>query len=303
MMEGKTMKKLIIAFVLVLLVIILASMCFYTVKPNEFVVVRQLGKIHSIVETPGLHVKAPIIQNTQNISKEVILYDIPESDVITKDKKSMVVDSFVLWQITDPSASIRTLNAARGRAEERIEAAVYNSIKNTISSMTQDDLIAARGESLTKRITEEANEAMTPYGITILTAQIKTLSLPSDNQDAVYARMISERQNIAASYLAEGNAEAQKIRNEADKQAELLLADANKNSAIIIAEGEEEYMKILQEAYNSEDKAAFYEYIRGLDALKASLQNKGKKTIILDKDSELVKILTGNFDETVASTE
>ena len=126
-----------------------------------------------------------------------------------------------------------------------------------------------------------------------MTAQIKTLSLPADNQSAVYERMISERENIAAGYTAAGKAEAQKIMNSTDKQVEMLLAEANKNAAVTIAEGEKEYMRILQDAYNTPEKAAFYEYIRGLDSLKTSLAGKGEKTIILDKNSELVKILMG----------
>lgn len=285
--------KLSVCFAVVLIAIVLVSSVLFTVKPNEYVVIRQFGKIVSIIDEPGLNAKAPFFQTTQKITKETILYDIPESDAITKDKKSMVVDSFVLWKFTDPSAAIRTLNAIRGRAEERIDAAVYNAIKNTLSAMTQDEVIASRGEVLTNKITTEANSDIKQYGIEILTAQIKTLSLPADNQSAVYERMISERENIAAGYTAAGKAEAQKIMNATDKQVELLLAEANKNAAIIIAEGEQEYMRILQDAYNSPDKAAFYEYIRGLDSLKASLSGDGEKTIILDKNSELVKILMG----------
>lgn len=289
----KKITGIIITCVCLFLLAIVLFSSLYTVKPNEYVVVRQFGKIQSISDDQGLNFKIPILQTTQHITKEVLLYDIPESDAITKDKKSMVVDNFVLWQVIDPSAYIRTLNAVQGRAEERIEAAVYNAVKNTISSMTQDEIIAARGETLTNKITQEANSDITEYGISIVTAQIKTLSLPADNESAVYDRMISERQNIAAGYTASGNADAQKIKNETDKQVELLLADANKQAAIIIAEGEEEYMRILQDAYNSTDKAEFYTFLRSLDALKNSLSGSGEKTIILDKDSELAKILYG----------
>ena len=290
----KKFRGLIIISVSLFVLLIVLGTSLYTVKPNEYVVVRQFGKIQSISDSQGLHIKIPFIESTQHISKEVLLYDIPESDAITKDKKSMVVDSFVLWKITDPSANIRTLNAIQGRAEERIEAAVYNAVKNTISSMTQDEIIAARGDTLTDKITQEANSDISQYGIEIVTAQIKTLSLPADNQSAVYDRMISERQNIAAGYTATGNADAQKIKNETDKEVELLLADANKQAAIVIAEGEEEYMRILQDAYNSADKAEFYAYLRGLDALKNSLTGSGEKTIILNSDSELARILMGS---------
>jgi len=278
----------------VIAVMILFFSSFYTVKPNEYVVIRHLGRISAVNDTPGPAFHMPFVETAESISKRMMFYDIPESDVITRDKKSMVVDSFVLWRVTDPDKYIRTLNAARGRADERIEASVYNAVKNTISSMTQDEVIASRGEALTTRITDEANSDIGQYGVEILTAEIKTLSLPADNQEAVFARMISERENIAAGYAATGNSQAQKIRNETDREVKLRIAEANKQAAILEAEGEEEYMRILAEAYNSEDKAEFYEYIRGLDSLKKSLSGSGKKTLILDQDSELVKILYGN---------
>lgn len=284
-------KKILLSIVSIILLLLIGS-SMYTIQENQYAVVKQFGVITDINDTPGLKFKVPFIQSVTKITKATIFYDIPESDVITKDKKSMVVDSFVLWKITDPSALIRTLNGVRGRAEERIEAATYNAIKNTISSMTQDEVIASRGETLTSKITAEANNGVTSNGIEIITAQIKTLSLPETNQAAVYERMISERENIAAGYLANGQAEAQKIRNETDKEVEILKAEAKKQADILEAEGEEEYMKILQEAYNSADKGNFYEYIRGIDALKKSMSD-GNKTIILDKDSELVRILQG----------
>ncbi len=278
--------------IVVVLVLLLSSA--YTVRHNQYVVIRQWGKITAINDQPGLAFKIPFVQTAESITKETLFYDIPESDVITKDKKSMVVDSFVLWKVVDPNKYIKTLNAVRGRADERIEAAVYNAVKNTISAMTQDEVIASRGEVLTNRITDEANSDIGQYGVEILTAQIKTLSLPADNQEAVYARMISERENIAAGYEATGQSEAQKIRNETDREVKVLIADAQKEAAILEAEGEEEYMRILQDAYNSPEKADFYEYIRGLDSLKESLSGSGRKTLILDKNSELVQILYGN---------
>ncbi len=296
MSENNTMKKqngwIIPAAVIAVLILIFTSA--YTVRQNQYVVIRQWGKITRINDNPGLAFKMPFIQTAETITKETLFYDIPESDVITKDKKSMVVDSFVLWRVTDPEKFIKTLNAVRIRADERIEAAVYNAVKNTISSMSQDEIIASRGEALTKRITDEANSDIGQYGVEILTAQIKTLSLPADNQEAVYARMISERENIAAGYEATGRSQAQKIRNETDRDVELLIAEAEKEAAIKVAEGEEEYMRILQDAYNSPEKAEFYEYIRGLDSLKGSMTGTGRKTLVLDKNSELVQILYGN---------
>ena len=295
-MEKKKMeiRNVLICVALVLILIVLAS-SFYTVNPKEYVAVRQFGKIVKIVDTPGLKLMVPFMQSAQHISAATILYDIPASDVITRDKKSMISDNYVLWCVSDPKLYVQTLDAVEGRANERIEAAVYNSLKKIISSMTQEEIIAARGEKLTQMITDDASADMAVYGITIIQSQIKALDLPEDNKAAVFSRMISERENIAAGYTAEGDAEAQKIRNETDKTVTIKRADAEKTAAEKIAEGEAEYMRILQEAYNTPDKADFYRFIRSLDALKTSMQGKDK-TVILDKDSELSKILYGVKD-------
>ena len=287
-----TIKKSILIIAAVIVGIILLSGVFYVVHQKEAVVIRQFGKIVNVNTEPGLKVKIPFIQSVQRISLAVRLYDIPASDVITKDKKSMIADDYVIWEVTDPTKYVQALGAVDMRAEERIEAAVYNATKNTISSMTQDDVIAARGEALTSKITSEANSDIGSYGIRVIISEIKALDLPDDNKEAVYQRMISERQNIAASYTAQGNAEAQKIRNETDKSVRILEAEAKKEAEKLEAEGEAEYMAILSEAYNSQEKADFYSFTRSLDALKLSLSG-GEKTILLDKDSELARLLYG----------
>lgn len=279
--------------IIILILILLAGMsCTYSINEKEYAAVRQFGRIIAVKSEPGLQFKVPFIQNVQKISAATKIYDIPASDVITKDKKTMIADNYVLWYVSDPTAYIKTLNAVDNRAIERIEAAVYNATKNVISSMTQDEIIAARGENLTSMITERSNSGMASYGITILQSQIKTLDLPDDNKEAVYERMISERQNIAASYTAEGSAEAQKIRNSTDKETAVMKAEASRQAAVLEAEGESRYMEILQDAYNTEEKAEFYNFIRSLDAFKASM-NGENKTIILDKDSEIAKIIYG----------
>ena len=282
-------KSKIIAAVVAVIAVILFSACFYTVAENEYAVVTQFGKIQYVVSTPGANFKVPFVQTIRYIPKELKLYDIAQSDVITSDKKSMIADDYILWRITDPIKFVQTLNYSIASAEDRSSVAAYNATKNVISSMTQDEIIAARGTKLTEMITQNANTSIGQYGIEIVKTEIKLLDLPDDNKEAVYERMISERNNIAASYTAAGNAEAQKIRNETDKNVSVMLAEAKKQAAVLEAEGESEYMKKLAEAYNDESKADFYTYIRSLDALKKSIQGDNK-TIVLDKDSAIAQL-------------
>ena len=283
----KKINKIIGTVVAIILLIFIVNAMF-VIRENQYGIVKEFGKIEKVVSAPGLYVKIPFIQEVDTVSKELQLYDIAKSDVITQDKKSMVVDSFVLWRITDPKVFAQTLNTSQANAEGRIDVAVYNSIKNVISSMTQSDIIAARGQELTNYIMTGIS-SINQYGIEIASVEIKLLDLPEDNKDAVFQRMISERENIAATYTAEGNSEAQVIRNTTDKESAMLISDAEKQAEILNAEGEAEYMRIMSEAYNDASKADFYSFTRSLDALKNSISGDNK-TIILDKDSPLTQI-------------
>lgn len=284
----KTFSRICIVAVLLAAVVVLMNSAF-VIKENQYGLIREFGRIERVISEPGLYFKIPFVQEKGTVTKELLLYDIAKSDVITKDKKSMIVDSFVLWRVTDPKVFAQTLNTSSANAEGRINVAVYNAIKNVISSMTQADIIAARGQELTNLIMANVTSSVSQYGIEITTVEIKLLDLPEDNKDAVFERMISERENIAATYTAEGNSEAQMIRNTTDKEIALLISEAEKKAEILKAEGEAQYMEIMSAAYNDELRADFYSFTRSLDALKNSIAG-GNKTIILDKSSPITQI-------------
>lgn len=288
----RIVKRAGLAVLLVILTLLFLTSGLVITKPNEYRVIKQMGEIVAIRSTPGPSLKIPILQQADVLPKKVLLYDLPISDVITKDKKTMVADSFVLWEISDPTRFIRTLNGNVKNAEARISTIVYNSMKNVISSITQAEMISGR-DKLAQMIFDNIGDGFEQYGIVVRGIETKHLDLPEDNKQAVYERMISERHNIAAKYTAEGESEAKKIRNDADKQVEIQLSKARADADKLIAEGESEYMKILSEAYNDADRAAFYEFVRGLDAIKISFAS-GDSTIILDKDSPIVRAFYNN---------
>ena len=288
--------KRFLLFIVVLIALFLGFNSTYSLKENEYGIKLQFNKIVAIDDQAGLYYKIPFMQNVRKVPKSIQLYDIRPSDVMTSDKKSMIADMYILWRVSDPTVYYQTLNANVNNAKDRTGITVYNSVKSVISSMTQDEIIEARGEKLTQTITADANPDIQKYGIEIVQAQLKSLDLPDDNKQAVYERMISERNNIAASYTAEGESKAKKIQNETDKQVAILKAQAEKKSAKLKAEGEAKYMETLQQAYNDKDKADFYNYIRSLDALKVSLSGKGEKKLMLGRDSELAKILYGKSE-------
>ena len=284
----KIAKRILLIIVLFVLLITGASSIVIT-RENEYSLVRQFGKIDHVVSEAGVSFKIPFIQSVDTLPKQILLYDLPSSDVITSDKKTMICDSYILWYIADPLKFAQTLNSSITNAEGRLDAIVYNSTKNVISSTSQDDVISGRDGELSEAIMANIGSSLDQYGIELLSFETKKLDLPGDNKAAVYERMISERDNIAATYTAEGSSEAQIIRNTTDKEVTVLLSEAEKDAEILIAEGEAEYMRILSEAYRDESKQEFYSFVRSLDALKASLQGDNK-TVILSPDSPIAQI-------------
>lgn len=261
-------------------------------KQNEYKLIRQFGKVDRVISSSGISFKIPFIESTQSLPKETLLYDLAASDVITKDKKTMISDSYVLWKISDPLKFAQTLNSSVESGESRINTAVYNATKNAISSMSQDQVITSRDGELSDMVMEAIGTNMDQYGIELLKFETKQLDLPDDNKEAVYERMISERDNIAATYKAEGNSEAKVIRNKTDKEVAIQISDAKKQAEILEAEGEQEYMKILAQAYGEEDRSEFYSFVRSLDALKTSMKGEDK-TVILSADSPIAQIFEG----------
>lgn len=284
-------KVVIIPVVLIIFAILLSSLV--VTKPGEYRVIKQFGKIVRVEENNGssygVSWKIPFIQSETVISSKMKLSDLPASDVMTSDKKSMISDCFVLWRIEDPVKFIQKLSGSVQNAESRISSNVYNSLKNVISSLTQEEVISGRDGELAELLTEKLGNNLESYGIKVEKIETKMLDLPDENKDAVYNRMISERNNIAASYTAQGEQQAQEIKNDTNEKVTVLLAQAEKQAATLVAEGEAEYMKILSEAYNDESKADFYAFVRQLDAVKATLKD-GDNTIVLDKDSPIAEL-------------
>ena len=340
----KHIGKILAALIVIYLLVNMAAVITY---PNQYKVIKTMGKISRVTTEPGFSLRIPLIQSETTISKARQLYDIAPTEIYTSDKKKMEVDAYIIWHVTDPIKFTQTLNSSTAGAESKISAMVYGALKATVSSTSQEELIASRdaaldkteeddaldvevqditsedlkeetgtntesseagstGEagtagtgtdsqeqpketedgmtvidentrviSLSNKILEQLNKDYNPeqYGIEIQMVKIKKLDLPDENKDAVYNRMITERKNIAAAYKAQGESEAQKIRNTTDRETAVMLSEAEATASRLEAEGEAEYMRILSDAYNDPDKAEYYLFVRQLDAAKKSLEN------------------------------
>ncbi len=279
----------VVLVVVALVAVVLLGSSIVVTQENEYTLIRQFGKVDRVIGEAGLTFKIPFVESEYTLPKEMLLYDLAPSDVITGDKKTMICDCYVLWEITDALKFSQTLNSSVGNAESRIDTVVYNAIKSIISSMTQEQVISGRSDMLQEAIINNIGDSMEQYGIAILEVETIKLDLPNDNKEAVYERMISERDNIAATHIAQGQSEAQKIRNLTDKEVAIMLSEAEKEAEILRAEGEAEYMRILSEAYADPSRAEFYAYVRSLDAARAALQGEDK-TLILAPNSPIAQI-------------
>ena len=290
------MKKFkVFLIILAVLLVIGLTNSLYTVRENQYACTVRFSKIIDTTGTAGLHFKVPFIDSVKYFSKATTLYDIPPSEVLTSDKQNMTVDCYVLWRIEDPLKFYQTVDNSV-KAQDRLNAITYTILKNTMSTMAQADIInmndGAERNIIYEGIAADVDTEANKYGIEVVDVKIKQFDLPESNLNAVYNRMISERNQMAEKYTADGNYEASIIRNDVDKQVNILVSNANAEAAKLEAEGEAEYMRLLAEAYNSDEKKDFYEFTLALDALKKSLTGS-EKTVILDGDSELAKILTG----------
>ena len=290
------MKKGIIIGIIALLLVIAAAGSVYTVAENQYACTFRFSEIVNTTDQAGLHFRIPFIDSVKYFPKATQLYDIPPSEVLTSDKQNMTVDCYILWKISDPQQFYRALGTTV-KAEERLNAITYNALKTAMGTLAQADIInmndGAERNQIYEGIATTVDKQAVSYGIHVEDVKIKQFDLPESNLNAVYSRMISERNQIAEKYTADGNYEASIIRNDVDKNVNIVISNAEAEAAKRQAEGEAEYMRMLAQAYNSKDKKEFYEFTLALDALKQSLTGD-QKTVILDKDSELAKILMGN---------
>lgn len=285
-------KRSIITIIAGVAILTAGAMLVTVTAQDEYKLIRRFGKVERVISSPGISLKVPFLETAATLPKQTLLYDLSPSDVITRDKKTMICDSYVLWRIEDPLKFAQTLNSSLESGESRINTAVYNATKNAISSMSQDEVITSRDGQLSEIVLNSVKGNMTQYGINLLEFETKQLDLPDDNKEAVYERMISERDNIAATYTAEGNSEAKVIRNTTDKEIAIKISEAEKQAEILKAEGEQEYMKILAQAYGEEERSEFYSFVRSLEALEKSMSGTDK-TVLLSSDSPIAQIFNG----------
>ncbi len=286
----------ILLVIAALLAVVAALTCFYVVEEDEHACVVRFSKIIDVKSEAGIYMKLPFVDEIKVYPKNAQIYDITPADVILQDKKTMNIDSYVVWKIEDPLLFFQTIKTIE-EAEARLDVLTYNNTQVKLGKLNQEDMVnedpPEERNAMYREIAEKVGEGAAAYGIEVIDVKIKRIDLPSENEQAVYTRMISERKQIAEKYKADGELAAAEIINAADKEYNTIIADAQLAAEQKIAEGEREYMNLLAQAYDTQEKQEFYTFIRALEALEASLTGS-EKTLIIGRDSPLAEILLGN---------
>jgi membrane protease subunit HflC len=275
---------------LVILGIIISNL--FVVQQNEYAVVRQFGEVRAVINEPGLHYKTPFIQSVSFLPKYNMSYDVPPAEINTADKKRILIDNYVIWKIVNPTLMIENARGSVPIIEGRLGDLVYSTIRTELGRLDYDQIINSEGSARTdfnNRITQDVNQIARTLGVEVVDVRIKRTDLPQSNEQAVFNRMISERESMAQFYLSEGDAEATKIRADADRRVQEMLATASSQALIIIGEGEQEAARIYNEAYGKD--AEFYNLIRTLDSYKITLNDE--TVIILPISSPYAQFLMG----------
>ena len=277
-------------FTIVLLILIVIGVwsTVFIVDVTEQTVILQFGKPIRIITDPGLNFKLPApFQNAIFFDKRLLEYDVPPAEVLSMDKKTLIIDNYVRWRIIDPLLFLQTVQAIP-TAVTRLDDIVYSELRRELGTHDMNEIITQNREVIMNRVTNASNLATNPYGIEVIDVRIKRVDLPQQNEESIYARMDAERKRQANKFRSEGDEESQKIRATTDKDRTIILAEAYRASEILRGEGDAIATEIYAKAYSKD--AEFFEYVRTLDAYKVILDNES--ILVLPSDSKLFKVLT-----------
>lgn len=277
----KYISLIIILFMLIVGFIVSA----FIVDVTKQAVVLEFGKPVRVIKEPGLYFKKPFIQEVIYFEKRILEYDSEPTLVVTKDKKSMILDSFALFRIYDPVLFLKTVRNELG-AQARLDDIIYSEMRRVVGQYDFDDIVSKKREEVFEEVTKASREKSKELGIEINTVRMKRVSVPAENLKKIYDSMIAERQRQAALYRAEGQREAQRIRSEAEKKKVVILSEAYRKAQEIKGSGEAEAGRILQSALSSDPE--FYQFLKTLELYKNTLPGN---IIIITPDSELFKYL------------
>ena len=258
----------------------------YVVHQTEQALVLQFGEPRKVVQEPGLHFKLPFIQNVAYFDARLLDYDSPPAEVLTKDKKTLVLDNYSRWRIVDPLAFYQTVRSIP-RAQARLDDIIYSEMRVALGQFLLIEVVNQKRAEIMAQVSKKASEIIRDYGIEVVDVRIKRTDLPPENERAIFGRMRAERERQAKQYRSEGQEESAKVRSDAERERTVILADAERQSAILRGQGDAEATKTYAQAL--EQGPDFYSFQRSLEAYEKSFQNN--TTFVLSPHSEFFKFL------------
>jgi len=280
------MKKFSIGILVLVALFALSTMIM--VDETEQIVILQFGKPIRTIKEPGLNWKFPApFQTSNSFEKRLLEYDVPPEEILSKDKKSLIIDNYVRWRITDPLLFLQTVRAVP-TAKTRLDDIVYSELRQELGTHDMVEIITETRELIMEKVTKASNEETSKYGIEVIDVRIRRVDLPRENEASIYARMEAERKRQANKFRSEGEEEAQKIRAATDRDKTVILAEAYKKSQLIRGEGEAKALDIYAASYSKDSD--FYEFTRTLETYEKVIDKK--TTLVLPGDSKLFKGLT-----------
>ena len=270
-----------------ILIAIVGLSTVFTVDETRQVVILQFGEPVRIIKTPGLYFKLPApLQVAQHFDDRLLEYDVPPEEILSKDKKSLIVDNYVRWRIIDPLLFLQTVQT-EPIAKTRIDDIVYSELRRELGTHNMSEIITESREIIMEKVTRESAIATKPYGIEVVDVRLKRVDLPQNNEQSIYRRMQAERIRQANKFRSEGEEESQKIKASTDKDKTIILANAYKEAEEVKGEGEAKAVDIYARAFSKDPD--FYEFYRTLETYKIILDKK--TTLVLPTNSKLFDIL------------
>ncbi|MCX5859964.1 MAG: protease modulator HflC [Proteobacteria bacterium] len=279
-------RNLLIILSLAVLLVIVFSATVFVVDQTQQAMILELGKYKREIKTPGIKFRVPFLQQVTWFDLRLLEYDAESSEIITQDKKNLIVDNYTRWRIIDPLKYFQSVRNEIG-ARARLDDIIYSNVRQELGRYTLTQIVSEDRSKIMGKITELSNQQALAYGIQVLDVRIKRADLPPENEKAVFGRMQAERQRQAKQYRSEGYEEAQRIRAGAEKEKSVILAEAYRSAQILRGEGDAKAARIYADAYNRDPQ--FFALVRSLDSYQKSL--KEKTTIMLDPSSEYFKYL------------
>jgi membrane protease subunit HflC len=258
----------------------------YTVDQTQYAIVVQLGKPVRVVLDPGMHIKTPFVQQVTYFDNRLLEYDASPAEILTKDKKNLVVDNYSKWKIVEPLKFYKTVKNEAG-AQARLDDIIYSQLRVELGRHTLNEIVSEARDAIMKSVTLQSNTTSRDYGIEVIDVRIKRADLPPENERHVFERMRAERERQAKKYRSEGKEESLKVHAIADKERTIILAEAYKEAEQTKGDGDARSIKIYAKAYQQDP--AFYSFIRSLEAYRKSIK---KDTImVLSSETGFLKYL------------